>query len=284
MILQSNPLLHWVPVPDDQLEEEDEETSSSDSSFMASTNVVNTGIIKRASSQRSINSICSTTLIGSNKKNRPQSLRISPPASPKTVTRSFINKSSGDDCEDETIVAKQRARNHKSRRSTSSLVEEISIPVPVIGSSFITGGSLGKLSRLKERFLGTKSSQPIATTSNSEILQTISAPSSLNNDDNEQSEDGESTPLVSELTSPNVLTSPDEESSDSLSAESSAILKGIHVVHHKSGAGSGSLEQVLVDTSLGLVIRESSSSSGNGRSLLLARQNAQDWENPETPV
>lgn len=296
VILQSNPLLHWVPISD----EADDDTST-DSSLDS----VAVPTIHRSSSQRSISSRCSiisscsvnnyktppTSLLHQKSSKqvtvrRPSSLLISPPSSPRSTSRSkstddYNNYGSVD-------VLTSSKRSPKPRRSTTSLSEEItiSIPVPVTTTSSSSGRS--KLSRLKDRILsGGKSQQQQQLQQQQQQQHGESAPTSLPvspTNVTEEGEDGESTPLVSELSSPSLsnsdsvfkgVTSPEEGSCDSLSPDPTIIKSqhpGTSTELHESFIGS-----------IGFLVRESTSSSSNG-GRGLARQNAQEWENPETPV
>ncbi|OXU24596.1 hypothetical protein TSAR_000048 [Trichomalopsis sarcophagae] len=274
VILQSNPLLHWVPVSDDPGDDDTSSDSSLDSMTLPP--------IHRTSSQRSISSRCSIASscsvnhyrspaaaalhqksAAAKQSRRPSSLLVSPPASPRPASRS----KSTDDYGSDTLATSSK-RSLGPRRSTSSLSEEITISIPVPNTAAI---GLGKLSKLKERLLNKSPQQP------QQLQQGETAVV--------EDSDGESTPLVSELSSPShsnsdsvfKAASPEDESSDSLSPIDSTTIKNLH------RGGNHSSTEVLehyVD-SVGLVVHESASSSFGSRSL--SRQNAQDWENPETP-
>ncbi|XP_016843312.1 kinase D-interacting substrate of 220 kDa B isoform X3 [Nasonia vitripennis] len=275
VILQSNPLLHWVPVSDDPGDDETSSDSSLDSMTLPP--------IHRTSSQRSISSRCSIASscsvnhyrspaaaalhqksAATKQSRRPSSLLVSPPASPRPASRS----KSTDDYGSDTLATSSK-RSLGPRRSTSSLSEEITISIPVPHTAAI---GLGKLGKLKERLLNKSPQQP------QQLQQGETAVV--------EDSDGESTPLVSELSSPShsnsdsvfKAASPEDESSDSFSPIDSTTIKNLH------RGGNHSSTEVLehyVD-SVGLVVHESASSSFGSRSL--SRQNAQDWENPETPV
>lgn len=275
MILQSNPLLHWVPVSDDPGDDETSSDSSLDSMTLPP--------IHRTSSQRSISSRCSIASscsvnhyrspaaaalhqksAAAKQAKRPSSLLVSsPPSSPRPASRS----KSTDDYGSDTLATGSK-RSLGPRRSTSSLSEEITISIPVPNTT-VTG--LGKLTRLKERLLNKSPLQQ------QQLQQGETAVV--------EDSDGESTPLVSELSSPSHSNSdsvfkgasPEDETSDSLSPDSTTI-KNLH-----RGGNHSSTEVIehYVD-SVSLVVHESTSSSFGSRSL--SRQNAQDWENPETPV
>ncbi|KAL7300780.1 hypothetical protein TKK_0006756 [Trichogramma kaykai] len=270
VILQSNPLLHWVPVSEEALAEDSSSDDSMDSYAMPQ--------MHRASSQRSLSSHCSVvsscstnnhyrtppTSAGLHHKQqlRPGSLMVSPPTSPKPASRS---KSTDNYAE---------ALRRGNRRSTTSLSEELGITIPVPP---VTSGLPAKLSRLKDKLLSHGKSGQQQTGSNDATLST--------------SEDsgGESTPLVSELSSPTCSSDttssmrspgPTDNSSDSISPTTAGCSNGGHM----SRDLTSSLEHCVLDMgALGLMVHESTASSANGgRSL--ARQNAEDWENPETPV
>ncbi|XP_058810678.1 kinase D-interacting substrate of 220 kDa B-like [Phymastichus coffea] len=289
VILQSNPLLHWIPVSDDQVEEDTSSDSSLDS--------VNLPPIHRTNSQRSISSRCSIVsscstsqfrapaasahLQRGNKQVtvlRPSSLLISPPSSPALRSKSDNHGTYGSQ---DLVTTASSKRSLKSRLSTSSLSEEltISIPVPVVSSTSSSG--LSKLTKLKDRILsGSKLNQQQQHHQGEAAITTTTGVV-------EENSDGESTPLVSGMSSPsndstsdNVFkaTSPEDESSDSVSPIS-ATNKSM-----RRGGDHSSVDTIdhYVDA-ISLVVHESMNSSNGGRSL--SRQNAQEWDNnPETPV
>ncbi|XP_033219182.1 kinase D-interacting substrate of 220 kDa isoform X2 [Belonocnema kinseyi] len=234
VILQSNPLLHWVPVQDD--------FESTEGSSLGSNSLQRTDSQRSIVSQLSIKSTCSYNRRNSSRSasSRPSSLLASPPASPRPAFRS---KSIDDNY---TVYDPQKFQ--KSRNSNPNIGQNlplISMPVPVT--------TFGKFSKLKGRFAGSSNQNP---------------------QKGDESDD-ESTPLVSELSSPAHSNSdsvfrndfsPDNSSDFSLSSGKS-IPKG----------GEQSLEFKHSD-SMNLILRE------NSGARLLSRQNAEDWENPETPV
>ncbi|XP_012282604.1 kinase D-interacting substrate of 220 kDa isoform X3 [Orussus abietinus] len=242
VLLQTSPLYHWIPV-------QDEGDSSDDSSLEDSSNHLHRSNSQRSlASQRSVKSVCSygrrNSKKNSNVVGRPSSLLISPPASPRPATRSKSNEErrSGMDISSKPVVSSSLSW------SRSSLDEELSIFIPVP----ITTG-LEKLgNKIKDRVLGTGSDGNAGKTDS----------------------DDESTPLVSEMSSPVHLQgetgikrcfSPD---SSDFSPSSEKDL---------SHGGEQYFDIGTVD-SVSLVVRE----TRNGRCL--PRQNAEGWDDPETPV
>lgn len=240
VLLQSSPLYRWAPI-------NDEAASSDDSSHDS------TIFLQRTNSQRSIASQYSTKSAYSHKPpkktgssisiTRPSSLFISPPPSPKPAFRS---KSTDERYMGNNIPLKTTSSvSTKKKRSVSTLNDEIVITVPT--------SSMEKLSKLKDRLIGT--------------VPTESSPiTGVESDD-------ESTPLVSELSTPT------HSQSDSVfrhSAETSS-----------SPSSNRSLPRdrercVIIDYSdtASLVIRES---SNDPQSPPRQDINAK-WDNPETPV
>lgn len=251
IILQSNPLLRWVPTPD-------EPDSTDDSSIESLT----LHPIHRTNSQRSITSRCSiksscsvNQKIPSKHKtsSRPTSLLISPTASPLPIR---LAKSIDDNFTDENKVQQKGRKTSitKTRRSSSSVGEEISIPVPVTSAK-------SKFGRLKEKLLSSKS-QPTE--------QQVTT--------GEAESDGESTPLVSELSTPTHSNSFDQtpSSPDYNTFSPSSNASGLHNYSKIVG------EEHIIDVDCSDSMVLSSQESSSGRSL--SRQDAKDWENPETPV
>ncbi|XP_076680396.1 ankyrin repeat-rich membrane spanning isoform X3 [Andrena cerasifolii] len=241
VILQSNPLLHWVPV-------NDEPETSDDSSLESTVHIQRTNSQRSIASQRSVRSACSfgrkePRKGGGNSASRPASLFVSPPASPRLAFRS---KST-----DENYVANNSvplkpsiSTPIKKRRSTSTLNEEIVISIPVPNTS------LEKLAKLKDRLMGTLPASPAAGES-----------------------DEESTPLVSELSTPTHSQSDSvfrhdcsEENSSSISSNKSLPRDGERAI------------DVDYSDTVSLMVRESS------HVRFLSRQDAEEWDNPETPV
>ncbi|CAD6208425.1 GSCOCG00003437001-RA-CDS, partial [Cotesia congregata] len=237
VLLQPSPIYHWVPVPD--------EPESSDDSSQGSTTQLH-----RSSSQRSVTSqrsIRSTYSIGNRGKKkptttstatRPTSLRISPTASPRPAYRS---KST-----DEYPTNETQTNSNNMRHSTPTITDEIRIIVPTVPTN------LDKLSKLKDRLIGTTSSSPSLHACES---------------------DDESTPLVSELSTPS-HTQSDSVFTHAMSPESDdqspLSMKSL------PQTGEHAVDMEYCD-SMGLVIHESDMKP-------LSRQNAEDWDNPETPV
>nr|XP_031836382.1 kinase D-interacting substrate of 220 kDa isoform X3 [Nomia melanderi] len=241
VILQSNPLLHWVPV-------NDEPETSDDSSLESTVHLQRTNSQRSIASQLSTRSTCSfgrkdSKKAGSNAaSSRPASLFVSPPPSPRPAFRS---KSTDENYVANNIPLRPTISTPiKKRRSTSTLNEEVVISVPVANSS------LEKLSKLKDRLMGT--------------LPTSPAPG--------ESED-ESTPLVSELSTPT------HSQSDSVFKHDYSEENSSSVSSNKSlpRDGERSIDVDYPDT-VSLMVRESS------HVRFLSRQDAEEWDNPETPV
>lgn len=243
MILQPNPLLHWVPV-------NDEPETSDDSSFESTVHLQRTNSQRSITSQLSIRSACSFGLKelkksgGNSASSRPASLFVSPPPSPRPAFRS---KSTDENYVANNIPMKSAISTPiKKRRSTSTLNDEIVLSVPVPNSS------LEKLSKLKDRLMGTLPASP--------------APG--------ESED-ESTPLVSELSTPT------HSQSDSVFKHDCSEENSSSISSNKSLPRDGERSVDVVDYSdtVSLMVRESSS-----HVRFLSRQDAEEWDNPETPV
>lgn len=243
VILQSNPLLHWVPIQDDF---ESTEGSSQDSNSQLHRTDSQRSIV----SQLSIKSTCSYNRRNSSRSassSRPSSLLVSPPASPRPAFRS---KSIDDNCTDYSDPQKfQKARN--SNPNIGQNFPLISVPVPVPVPLPVT--AFGKFSKLKGRF----------------------AASSNPNPQKGDESDDESTPLVSELSSPAHSNSDSVFRNDFSPGNSSDFSVSSGKSIPKGGEQSLEIEH---SDSMNLILRENSSAR------LLSRQNAEDWENPETPV
>ncbi|KAH0569139.1 kinase D-interacting substrate of 220 kDa B isoform X2 [Cotesia glomerata] len=236
VLLQPSPIYHWVPVPD-------EPESSDDSSQGSTTQLHRSSSQRSVTSQRSIRSTYSVGNRGKKKPTtstatRPTSLRISPTASPRPAYRS---KST-----DEYPTNESQTNSNNMRHSTPTITDEIRIIVPTVSTN------LDKLSKLKDRLIGTTSSSPSLHACES---------------------DDESTPLVSELSTPShtqsdsVFTHAMSPGSDDQSPLSMKSLPQ---------TGEHAVDMEYCD-SIGLVIHESDMKP-------LSRQNAEDWDNPETPV
>nr|XP_012226801.1 PREDICTED: kinase D-interacting substrate of 220 kDa isoform X4 [Linepithema humile] len=243
VLLQASPLFHWMPINDEPGGSSDE--SSHDSTvFLQRTNSQ-----RSITSQRSTKSACSHKPLkrtGSNTSTRPSSLFVSPPPSPKPASRS---KSTDDRYMGNNIPLKTTplaSSASKKRRSISTLSDEVVIPVPVPTSS------LEKLSKLKDRLIGTT---PMGS----------AAPGGESDD--------ESTPLVSELSTPTHSQS-DSVFRHDCSAETSSSPSSNRSLPRD---GERSVDLDYSDT-VSLVVRESSYIKPP------SRQDGVDWDNPETPV
>ncbi|XP_047348706.1 kinase D-interacting substrate of 220 kDa isoform X3 [Vespa velutina] len=178
VLLQTNPLFHWVPV-------NNERESSDDSSCDSTIHLHRANSQHSIASQRSTRSTCShgrsrsLRRTGSHCNSRPSSLFVSPPPSPRPAFRS---KSTDENYVGNNIPLKPTTSlySSKKRRSVSTLSDDT---IPTISTSAIPinvpHASLEKLSKLKDRLIGTTSSTSAAGDS-----------------------DDESTPLVSELSTP----------------------------------------------------------------------------------
>ncbi|XP_011499343.1 PREDICTED: kinase D-interacting substrate of 220 kDa isoform X2 [Ceratosolen solmsi marchali] len=280
VILQSSPLLQWMPMSN----EPENGGSSSDSSL----NSGNLLPIHRSNSQRSINSRCSVissfssnhyktpltnTMYQRNSEKqlltrRPSSLVISPPSSPRCSSKS---KFSTEYAVSDLMLVNSSKHSNSTQRSNSSGQEfVISISVPNIStpSTCFNSSGFSKLTRLKEKLLNTSKSHYKEASIESVKIDRVT------ND--------ESTPLVSELsrsmnsTVDNIFkcTKLNIENSESLSFDSLAKNSFENAEH----ANLDELNYYPLQKNL---VLESNSPSGNHP---LSRQNAQDWENPETPV
>lgn len=241
MILQSNPLLHWVPV-------NDEPETSDDSSLESRVHLQRTNSQRSIASQLSTRSACSFGRRdprkggGNSVSSRPVSLFVSPPPSPRPAFRS---KSTDENYVVNNVPLKPSISTPlKKRRSASTLNDEVVSSVPIPNTS------LEKLTKLKDRLMGTLPASP--------------APG--------ESED-ESTPLVSELSTPT------HSQSDSVFRHDCSEENSSSVSSNKSlpRDGERSLEVDCSDT-VSLMVRELT------HVRFLSRQDAEEWDNPETPV
>ncbi|XP_072767062.1 uncharacterized protein Arms isoform X2 [Anoplolepis gracilipes] len=238
VLLQASPLFRWTPI-------NDEPVSSDDSSHDSTVFLPRTNSQRSITSQHSTRSACShkpPKKTGSNISiTRPSSLFISPPPSPKPAFRS---KSTDERYMGNNIPLKTTSSvPTEKRRSISTLNDEIVITV--------SSSSMEKLSKLKDRLIG------ITPTETPDVES-----------------DDESTPLVSEISTPT------HSQSDSVfrhSAENSS-----------SPSSNKSLPRdrercVDVDYSdtASLMIRES---SNDGKQSPPRQDTNVKWDNPETPV
>ncbi|XP_036138721.1 kinase D-interacting substrate of 220 kDa isoform X2 [Monomorium pharaonis] len=235
VLLQASPLLHWVPVNDDPVSSDE---SSHDSTFLQRTNSQ-----RSVTSQRSTKSACSHKSLkrsGSNLSTRPTSLFVSPPASPKPAIRS---KSTDERCMRNNISPKTILSSVSTkRRSSLTLNNEVVISVPT--------SSLEKLSKLKDRLITTPTTKS-------------SAPGGESDD--------ESTPLVSELSTPTHSQS-DSVFKHDCSAENSSPSSNRSLPRD----GERHTDLDYSDT-VSLVIRESSNAQP-------FRRDTKIWDDTETPV
>lgn len=188
VLLQTNPLFHWVPVNNERESSDDSSCDStihlhranSQHSIASQRSTRSTCSHGRSRSLRRTGSHCNSTTISS----RPSSLFVSPPPSPRPAFRS---KSTDENYVGNNIPLKPTSSSiysAKKRRSVSTLSDDT---VPTISSSSsaipisVPHASLEKLSKLKDRLIGGTTSATSAAVGDS---------------------DDESTPLVSELSTP----------------------------------------------------------------------------------
>jgi len=238
VLLQASPLFHWVPINDDP-------GSSDDSSHDSIVFLQRTNSQRSVTSQRSTRSACSHKTLkknGSNISTRPSSLFVSPPSSPKPAIRS---KSTDEKCMGNSISLKTTSSVSTKRRSSLTFNDEAVISVPT--------SSLEKLSRLKDRLIGATS--------------TTGSPAAGGESDDE------STPLVSELSTP----------THSQSVSDSVFRHDCSAENSSSPSSNRSLprdgeRRVDLDYSdtVSLVIRESSNAQSLSRRKV--------WDDTETPV
>ncbi|KYM87025.1 hypothetical protein ALC53_03642 [Atta colombica] len=238
VLLQASPLFHWVPI-------NDEPGSSDDSSHDSTMFLQRTNSQRSITSQRSTRSTCSHKTLkrsGSNISTRPSSLFISPPSSPKPAIRS---KSTDERYMGKNISQKTTPSSVSTKkRSSSTFNNEVMISVPT--------SSLEKLSRLKDRLIGT------APTAGSP------APGGESDD--------ESTPLVSEMSTPTHSQS-DSVFKHDCSAENSSSPSSNRSLPRD---GERRVDLDYSDT-VSLVIRESSNAQSQSR-------HAKTRNDTETPV
>ncbi|XP_020296518.1 kinase D-interacting substrate of 220 kDa isoform X3 [Pseudomyrmex gracilis] len=234
VLLQANPLFHWVPI-------NDEPESSDDSSHDSTVFLHRTNSQRSITSQHSTRSACSQKPLkrtGSNISTRPSSLFVSPPPSPKPAFRSKSTdeRYMGNSTPLKTVSSSTAI---KKRRSISTLTDETIVPT----------SSLEKLSKLKERLIG---NVPMGSPAGGES--------------------DESTPLVSELSTPT-------------HSQSDSVFRHDCSAENSSPSSNRSLPRdgercINVDYSdtVSLMIRESSSIQSP------SRQDIKEWNNSETPV
>ncbi|XP_025602086.2 kinase D-interacting substrate of 220 kDa B isoform X3 [Athalia rosae] len=248
VMLQGSPLLHWQPVFGDP---DTSDESSQDS----------TSHLHRSSSQHSIisqwstRSACSQSNLNHKQRtnrmrSRPTSLLISPPPSPRPAFRS---KSADESSAADSIPMKPIfSLSLNSHQENSKL--NVEPTVSISAASSVSATSLEKLTKLKDKLMKTLPLSPV--------------------DGDDQGCDDESTPLVSELSTPTRSFSDSTqhgfspaESSDASPASNKSLPHG----------GERSVTIDYPDT-LDLVIRETSTKR------FLSRQDAKDLDDPETSV
>lgn len=225
----------------------DEPGSSDESSHDSMVFLQRTNSQRSIASQRSTRSACSHKPLkrsGSNVSTRPSSLFVSPPPSPKPAFRS---KSTDEKYMGNNIPLK--TTSVKKTRSTSNDEVVVSVQVPT--------SSLEKLSKLRDRLIGGG-------------VQGSSVPGGESDD--------ESTPLVSELSTPTHSQS-DSVFRHDCSAENSSSPSSNRSLP-RDGERCCCIELDYSDT-VSLVIRES---SGDVRPRSCQESADDHWDNPETPV
>ncbi|XP_051176452.1 kinase D-interacting substrate of 220 kDa isoform X4 [Leptopilina boulardi] len=257
VILQSNPLLHWIPVQDD-LESIDDSSQDSNSQIMrcsdSQRSIISQISVKSNSSYGRLQNCSKNNSVNNIICSRPSSLLISPPASPRPAFRS---KSTDDNCYN---INDQISQNYQKINSTPNIIDQqespktISIPIPT--------SSLGKFSKIKDCFIGSSSS---------------SSSIAANRQIGDESDDDESTPLVSELSSPSHSNSDNVFRNDVSPCDSNDFSQSSGRSLSKSGGGGQSCDIEDLE-SMSLMARD------NSRTKLLSRQKAENWDNPETPV
>ncbi|XP_011701700.1 PREDICTED: kinase D-interacting substrate of 220 kDa [Wasmannia auropunctata] len=242
VLLQASPLFHWVPINEDPV-------SSDDSSHDSTVFLQRTNSQRSVTSQRSTRSASSHKNLkrsGSNISTRPSSLFISPPPSPKPAIRS---KSTDERCMGNNNASLKTASPSvmPAKRRSSSTFDEVVISVPT--------SSLEKLSKLKDRLIGAAPT----------LTRSPGAPGGGESDD-------ESTPLVSELSTPT-------------HSQSDSVFKHDCSAENSSPSSNRSLprdgeRRVGVDYSdtVSLVIRESLNTQPP------SRRDAKARDDTETPV
>ncbi|XP_011877239.1 PREDICTED: kinase D-interacting substrate of 220 kDa isoform X3 [Vollenhovia emeryi] len=236
VLLQASPLFHWAPVNEDP-------GSSDESSHDSTVFLQRTNSQRSVASQRSTRSACSHRALkrsGSNISTRPSSLFVSPPASPKPAIRS---KSTDERCMGNIALKTTLSSVSTKRRSSLTLNDEVVIPMPTC--------NVEKISKLKDRLLGTTPRSP--------------APGGESDD--------ESTPLVSELSTPTHSQS-DSVFRHDCSAENSSSPSSNRSLPRD---GERRVDLNYSDT-VSLVIRESSNAQSP------SRHDAKIWDDTETPV
>ncbi|XP_018338042.1 PREDICTED: kinase D-interacting substrate of 220 kDa isoform X2 [Trachymyrmex septentrionalis] len=238
VLLQASPLFHWVPI-------NDEPGSSDDSSHDSIMFLQRTNSQRSITSQRSTKSACSHKTLkrsGSNISTRPSSLFISPPSSPKPAIRS---KSTDERCMGNNISQKTTSSFVSTKRRLSSTFnDEVMISVPT--------SSLEKLSRLKDRLIGT-------------------APTARSPAPGGESDD-ESTPLVSEMSTPT------HSQSDSVFKHDCSAENSSSPSSNRSLPRDGERRDLDYSDTVSLVIREPSNAQSQ------SRHNAKIRNDTETPV
>ncbi|KAK0088006.1 hypothetical protein PV325_013411 [Microctonus aethiopoides] len=239
VLLQPSPVLHWMAVHDDP-------ESSDDSSQESMTQLHRSNSQRSITSQRSIKSTYShgnRTRRSANTNSRPNSLLISPPASPRPAYRS----KSIDDYPVNNVTVEQKSTSIMPymRHSTPMITDEIAISIPLSQSS------PKKSNKFKDRLMG------------SNVPTCHSSMPNVDSDD-------ESTPLVSELSTP------------SHTQSDSVFTFGASPVSNVSIRSLPQVSERYIDTdysdAVSLVIHESAEARA------LERQDTEEWDSPETPV
>lgn len=199
---------------------------------------------RSVTSQRSTRSACSHKTLKRNSSNistKPSSLFVSPPSSPKPAIRS---KSIDERCTGNNVPLNTTSSSvSNKRRSSATLNDEVVISVST--------SSLEKLSKLKDRLIGTTSQLPVPVGES----------------------DDESTPLVSELSTPT------HSHSDSVFRHDCSAENSSSPSSNRSLPRDGERHTDLdYSDTVNLVIRESSNVQSP------SRHSVKIWDDTETPV
>ncbi|XP_011303261.1 kinase D-interacting substrate of 220 kDa isoform X2 [Fopius arisanus] len=220
VLLQPSPIFHWAPVPDDP----DSSDESSQDSLVH---------LHRTNSQRSVTSQISLDPEASDRKtrgkSRPNSILISPPSSPRSSPRPRPSDDHPSVKITKNTICSNSSNSLRSLRPSMSRIDE-------------------SVDRIEINVTVPSPESPL------DELENIVIDDSNQND---QSDD-ESTPLVSQVSSPVCV---------QITSSGS----------NRNGDNGQSLVNDCSDEAVSLVIRETL----DGK---LSRQNAEGWDSPETPV
>ncbi|XP_015122947.1 kinase D-interacting substrate of 220 kDa B isoform X2 [Diachasma alloeum] len=250
VLLQPSPIFHWAPVPD-------EPESSDESSHDSLVHLQRTNSQRSVASQQSIESDAPGRK--DKPKNRPRSILTSPPSSP----RASRGPRPSDDNSSQKTITKSLITNSNSNTSLSGRSARPS------------------MSRIDEKIDSIEINVTLPSPENPQDSDELS--NIVINDLNAQNDesDDESTPLVSQVSSPinvhSFNSKPQTGGNADLSRHQiSCSALGVKRAPH-TGDNCDNFINNCSDDSVSLVIRETL----DGR---LSRQDAEDWDSPETPV